>query len=222
MGQPYSADLKNVQVLIHLKEHRMKRLALLTALVAFSASVHATPETYVIDNSQTSSQFSFNSLGFSNQTHKFEKISGKVVFDIVAKTGSVDVTIDATSVNTGHALLNNQLQSAAFFDTANFPEITFKSVKMTLDGDQSSMSGDLTIKGIAKPVTLAITGFQCAQDPTFKVESCSANATVTVKRSDFNMGKYTFLASNDITLNMAIKAVKLQPLIQLANRDPSK
>lgn len=200
----------------------MKRLAMLTAFVVFSATAHAAPETYVIDNSQTSSLFSYSSLGGSSQTHKFEKVSGKVVFDQTANTGSAEVSIDAASVNTGHRFFNTQLQSSAFFDAANFPVITFKSSKMTLGGDEPSMSGELTIKGVSKPVTLAVTEFKCEKDPTFNVESCGANVTVTVKRSDFNMGRYAFLASNEITLNMAIKAVKAQSYIQLASRDIGK
>jgi len=198
----------------------MKRRATFAVLVGFAAAVHAAPETFVIDNSQTSSQFSYRALGLSNQTHRFEKISGKVVFDAAAKTGSADVMIDAASVNTGNALLNEHIQAADFFDTANHPAIIFKSTRMTLDGDQSSMSGNLTIKGVTRPVTLAITNFQCMQDPTFKVDACGANATVTVRRSDFNMGKHAFLVSNDITLNLAIKAVKAQPVMQLASHDP--
>jgi len=92
----------------------MKRLAILTALLAFSVAAQATPETYVIDNNHTTSQFSFTTLGLSSQTHRFDKISGKVVFDPAAKTGSAEVTIDATSVNTGHALFNKQIQAADF------------------------------------------------------------------------------------------------------------
>ena len=198
----------------------MKRFATLIALAAFAVSVQAAPETYVIDNSYTSSQFSYRTLGLSNQTHRFEKISGKMVFDPAARTGSADVTIDATSVNAGQAALNQQLQSADFFDTANHPVITFKSSRMQLDGDQASLSGYLTIKGVTLPVTLAITNFQCMQDPAFRVDACGANASVTVKRSDFNMGKYAFLVSNDITLNLALKAFKAQPVMQLASRDP--
>ena len=198
----------------------MKRFATLIALAAFVVSVQAAPETYVIDNSYTSSQFSYRALGLSNQTHRFEKISGKMVFDHAAKTGSADVTIDATSVNAGQAALNQQIQSADFFDTANHPVITFKSSRMQLDGEQASLSGYLTIKGVTRPVTLAITNFQCMQDPAFRVDACGANAAVTVKRSDFNMGKYAFLISNDITLNLAFKVVKAQPAMQLASRDP--
>lgn len=200
----------------------MKRLAMLATIVAFSASAQAAPEIYLIDNSQTTSQFSFKYLGISNQTHNFDKVSGKVVFDPVSKTGSAEVNIDASSVNTGHSVLDNQLQTAAFFDTANYPAIVFKSSQMKLDGEQTSMAGELTIKGVTKPVTLAISGFKCAQDQTFKVDSCGAQATVTVKRSDFNMGKFSFLASNEITLNMAILAVKAQTYLQIASRDPGK
>ena len=200
----------------------MIRLVMLATIVAFSTNAQAAPETYLIDNSQTTSQFSLKYLGLSSQTHNFDKVSGKVVFDPISKTGSAEVNIDASSVNTGHSSLNNQLQTAAFFDTANYPAIIFKSSQMKLDGDQTSMAGELTIKGVTKPVTLTISGFNCAQDQTFKVESCGAQATVTVKRSDFNMGKFSFIASNEITLNMAIKAVKAQTYQQIASRDPGK
>jgi polyisoprenoid-binding protein YceI len=200
----------------------MKRLATLFALVVSAASAQAAPETYVIDNSHTSSQFSYRYLGLANQTHRFEKISGKVVFDPVAKTASAEVTIDATSVNTGHALLDEQLQAADFFDTARYPVITFKSSQMTLDGDQPSLSGELTIKGVTRPVTLAVTRFQCQQDPTFGMDSCGATATFTVRRSDFNMAKFALLVSDDITLNLALKVVKAQTYLQLASRDPIK
>lgn len=198
----------------------MKHLVTSTMLVVCAASAQAAPETYVIDNSRTSSQFSYRYLGLSNQTHRFERISGKVVFDRAARSGSADVTIDATSVNTGQTLLNEQLQAADFFDTANYPVITFKSGRMSLNGEQASLSGDLTIKGITRPVTLAVSHFQCVQDPAFNVETCGATASVTVKRSDFNMGKYAFLVSDDITLNLAFKAVKAQSYLQLASRDP--
>jgi len=165
----------------------MKRLATLAALVAFATAAQAAPETFVIDNSHTYPHFSYNHLGFSNQTHKFDKTSGKVVLDRAAKAGSAIVTIDATSVNTGYALFNEHLQAADFFDTAKYPTITFKSDKMAFRGDQPvSLVGDLTIKGVTKQVTLDITHFKCQPHPMLKVEACGANATTQIKRSDFN------------------------------------
>lgn len=200
----------------------MKRLAILAALAVCTASVQAAPETYVIDASQTASLFSYRTLGLSSQTHRMERTTGKVMFDPVAKTGSADVIIDATSVNTGHALLDKTIQTADFFDTARHPVITFKSTRMVLDGDQPSMTGELTIKGITRPVTLAVSHFQCMPDPTFLVDACGARASVTIKRSDFNMGKLALLVSNEITLNLAIKAVRQTPYVQVASRDPAR
>jgi len=186
----------------------MKRLALVAALIAVSAGAQAAPVTYTIDNSHTYPHFTYNHLGFSNQTHKFDKTSGTVVLDRAAKTGSVDVTIDATSVNTGYALFNEHIQAADYFDTANHPAITFKSSKMTFKGDQPvSVAGDLTIKGVTKPVTLTITHFKCQPHPMLKVEACGANATTQVKRSVFNMGKNVPYVSDEVTLTLAIEAV---------------
>ncbi|MBU1395721.1 MAG: YceI family protein [Gammaproteobacteria bacterium] len=193
----------------------MKRLALFTAVAAFSAAAQAAPVTYVIDNSHTYPHFSYNHLGFSNQTHKFDKTSGKVVLDRVGKAGSVAVVIDATSVNTGHALFNEHLQSADFFDTARHPTITFTSSKMAFRGYQPvSLVGDLTIKGVTRPVTLTLTHFKCQPHPMLKVEACGANASTQVKRSEFNMGKNVPFVSDEVTLTLAIEAVKEQPAAQ--------
>lgn len=190
----------------------MKRLALVTALAAFAATAQAAPETFVIDNSHTYPHFSYNHLGFSNQTHKFDKTSGTVVLDRAAKTGSVDVTIDVASINTGYALFNEHIQAADFFDTANHPTITFKSSKMTFKGDQPvSVAGDLSIKGVTRPVTLAITNFKCMPHPMLKVDACGANATAEIKRSEFNMGKNVPYVSDAVTLSLPIEAVKQQP-----------
>ncbi len=193
----------------------MKRLALFTAVAAFATAAQAAPVTYVIDNSHTYPHFSYNHLGFSNQTHKFDKTSGKVVLDRVGKAGSVAVVIDATSVNTGHALFNEHIQAADFFDTARHPTITFTSNKMAFRGDRPvSLVGDLTIKGVTRPVTLTLTHFKCQPHPMLKVEACGANAATQIKRSEFNMGKNVPFVSDEVTLTLAIEAVKEQPAAQ--------
>ncbi|WP_310447083.1 YceI family protein [Thiobacillus sp.] len=196
----------------------MLRLALLTVLATCAVSAQAAPETYVIDNSQTVANFSISMLGVSNKPHKFEKTSGKVVIDPVTQTGSAEVTIDAASVNTGLGMLDSRMQSADFFDTANFPVITFKSSKLSLGGEQMSLTGDLTIKGVTKSVTLNVTRFKCTSYTEYQSDTCIANASVTIKRSEFNMGKYMFLAGNDVSLNLVIGAVKAPAPVQVASR----
>ena len=187
----------------------MKRLATLSALLVFAASAQAEPVTFKIDNSHTYPHFTYSHFGFSKQTHKFDKTSGKVVIDRAAQTGSADVSIDVASVNTGFALFDEHIQAEDYFHTAKYPTITFKSDKMAFKGDQPvSLTGDLTIKGVTKPVTLAITHFKCMPHPMLKVEACGANATAEVKRSDFNMGKNVPYVSDEITLSLAIEAFK--------------
>ena len=189
----------------------MKPLATFATLVTLglAASAHAAPVTYVIDNTHTYPHFTYNHLGFSNQTHKFDKTRGKITIDRAAKTGSADVTIEANSVNTGYALFNEHIQGADYFDSAKYPTLRFKSDSMRFKDDVPvALNGDLTIKGVTKPVTLTVTHFKCQPHPILKVEACGANATTQVKRSDFNMGKNAPYVSDEVTLTLAIEAVK--------------
>lgn len=190
----------------------MNRLALVvtaSALGAFSAAAIAAPETFVIDPSHTAPRFEYGHLGYSNQMHRFDKTSGKIVLDRAARAGSVDVTIDATSVNTGLALFNGHIQGEDYFNTAKYPTITFKSTKVRFDGDKPvAVDGDLTIKGVTKPVTLTVNSFHAMPHPFFKKDAIGANATTKIKRSDFNMGKGAPAVSDEVTLSIAVEAIK--------------
>jgi polyisoprenoid-binding protein YceI len=187
----------------------MKHVSALFLALAVSLPAFAAPETYVIDGSHTFPRFEYNHLGFSNQVSRFDKTSGKVVLDRAAKTGSVDVIIDAKSVNTGYAVFNEHIQAADFFDTAKHPTITFKSSKLNFKGDTlASVDGNLTIKGITKPVTLDVTSFKCMPHPMLKKDACGANASTKIKRSDFGAGKYAPNVSDEVTLTIGIEAIK--------------
>lgn len=187
----------------------MKKLALITFISAFSASAFAAPETYGIDTTHTFPRFEYNHFGYSTQLSRFDKTTGTVVFDKVAKTGSVDVTIDMKSVSTGSPLFNEHIQGEDFLDTGKYPTATFKSTKVHFNGDKpSTVEGNLTIKGITKPVTLTVTNFQAMEHPIVKKPAIGANATATVKRSDFNAGKYAPYVGDDVTLTIALEAVK--------------
>lgn len=96
----------------------MKRITFLILAVAISTPVLAAPETYVIDNTHTYPRFSYSHFGFSTQLSRFDKTSGNIVIDPEAKIGSVSVTIDTTSVDTGYPLFNEHIQGADFLDTA--------------------------------------------------------------------------------------------------------
>jgi polyisoprenoid-binding protein YceI len=186
-----------------------KSIALAIAFSTFSVAAIAAPETFNIEPTHTYPRFEYSHFGYSNQQQRFDKTSGKLVIDRAARTGSVDVTIDATSVNTGFALFNQHIQSADFFDTAKYPVITFKSSKVKFDGDKPvAVEGDLTIKGVTKPVTLTVTHFHSMPHPMLKKDAIGANASAKVKRSEFNMGKNVPYGGDEITLTIAVEAVK--------------
>jgi polyisoprenoid-binding protein YceI len=187
----------------------MKKLALSLAFVAFASSAYAAPETFVIDATHTTPRFEYKHFGYFNQIHSFDKTSGQLIYDPVAHTGSVDITIDAKSVNTGFDLLNQHIQDADFFDTAKYPTITYKSTVVKFrDNKPYEVEGNLTIKGITKPVTLKLTSFQMMMNPMFKKMEVGANAVAHIKRSEFNMSKYAPMVSDDVTLSIAMEAIK--------------
>lgn len=190
--------------------HKLSTLAAAAILsIAAAAPALAAPETYVVDGSHTFPRFSYSHLGFSTQLSRFNKTTGKVVFDKAAKTGSVDIEIDAKSVDTGSTLFNEHIQGEDFLDTAKFPTATFKSTKVIFKGDKpAKIQGELTIKGVTKSVILTVTSFQAMPHPMQKKDAIGANATTTIKRSEFNAGKYAPHVGDEVRIDIAIEAIK--------------
>ncbi len=187
----------------------MKGSLLAFSLVALSGIVSAAPETYIIDGKHTMPRFSYNHFGYSTQLSKFDKTSGKIVFDKDAKQGSIEVTIQTTSVNTGYAVFNEHIQGEKFFNTAKYPTATFTSNQLHFKDDKlASIDGILTIKGISKSVTFTVTSFMCMPHPMAKKEACGANATTVVKRSEFNMGEHVPYVSDEVTIDIPVEAIK--------------
>lgn len=191
----------------------MKNFARLSTALALAAAVSApalaAPATYVVDGTHTFPRFSYSHFGYSTQLSRFNQTTGKVVFDKEAKTGSVDIVIDMKSVDTGFSTFNEHIQGEDFLDTTKFPTATFKSTKVVFDGDKpTAVEGSLTIKGVTKPVTLTLTSFQAMPHPMLKKDAIGANAWTTIKRSEFNAGKYAPYVGDDVRIDVALEAIK--------------
>ena len=181
-------------------------LAALGWTLAAGGAAIAAPTTYIPNADHTFVRFSYDHLGFSTQESRFDKTTGTVTFDPVAKTGTVDLVIDTKSVDTGSELFNGHIQGADFLDTTQYPTATFRSTSVKFDGDRPvSVTGDLTLKGVTKPVTLNVTLFKHGLNMMNK-DGIGANATATIKRSDFNMTKYVPMVGDDVTLTIALEA----------------
>jgi len=190
----------------------MKKLAKISAALAFTAalatSAMAAPVTYTLDQTHTFPRFSYNHLGMSTQLSRFNTSTGSVVLDKEAKTGSVDVTIDMKSVDTGSSVFNGHIQGEDFLDTAKFPTATFKSTKVVFEGDKPALvEGNLTIKGVTKSVTLKVGNFVAQPHPMNKKEAIGADASVVIKRTEFNAGKYAPYVGDDVTITISLEAL---------------
>jgi polyisoprenoid-binding protein YceI len=183
--------------------------ALLAASATFAGAAVAAPVTYDIDSTHSLQSYSYRHLGLSFASGRFDKTTGTITLDSAAKTGSVDVTIDVNSLDTGVAKLDEHLKGKDFLEADKFPTITFKSNSFKFTGDTlSSVSGDLTVHGVTKPVTLTVTNFACIDHPMKKVPACAANAETTIKRSEFGVGNYVPVVSDDVKLSLEVEALK--------------
>jgi len=190
----------------------MKKSASLTAVIALAAGLvglaQAAPVTYEVDPTHTFPRFSYSHLGLSTQLSRFNKVSGVVILDKEARTAAVDIVIDTTSVDTGYETFNEHIQAEDFLDTARFPTATFKSTKVRFEGDEPvAIEGDLTIKGVTRPVTLQVTHFVNMAHPMLKNDAIGAGASTVIRRTEFNAGKYAPLVGDEVTLDIALEAI---------------
>ncbi len=182
-----------------------------TVLAAATASLAvAAPVTYNIEPNHTYPSFEADHMGgLSILRGKFTKTSGTVTLDRAAKTGSVDITVDASSLDFGHPKLNDHAKGPDMFDVAKFPTATFKSKKMTFNGDvPATVEGDFTLHGVTKPLTLTINRFKCIEHPMFKKEACGADVSGNFKRDDFGINYGLPKFSPDVKLLIEVEAIK--------------
>jgi polyisoprenoid-binding protein YceI len=187
---------------------RTTLIAAVLAASAFAGAAHAESATYNLDPSHSFSRFSYNHLGLSTQLSRFNSSTGTITLDKAAKTGSVDVTIDTKSVDTGFTVFNGHIQGEDFLSTAKYPTATYKSTKVVFEGDKPvAIEGNLTLKGVTKPVTLKINNFVLAQHPMAKKEVIGADASAVIKRSEFNAGKLVPYVGDDVTITVSVEAL---------------
>jgi polyisoprenoid-binding protein YceI len=184
------------------------RRLLLASLLTASASVFAAPQTFTIDPTHTQVSFTYNHFGFSNPTSRLEDIKGTVVVDQAdwAKS-SVNVTMPLSGLHTGVPKLDEHLKTPDFFDAAKFPDVTFKSTQVTKTGAETlDITGDLTVHGVTKPVTLHAHVNKIGENKMISSSTAGFDADTTLKRSDFGVGKYVPMVSDEVHVHITVSA----------------
>jgi polyisoprenoid-binding protein YceI len=201
-GNIQSTELFNQQREMSLKASIAAFL--ISAAIALPARA---ADSYSVDPAHTYPNFEINHLGFSTMRGRFGATNGRIVLDAPANSGSIDITIDATSIDTGHTRRDTHLRSAEFFNVAKFPTLTYKATRLKFDGDKLiGAEGELTMLGVTKPVSLAVTAFICGLNPINKKLMCGANASASIKRSDFGLSAYVPAISDEVKIIIGVEA----------------
>lgn len=191
----------------------LKALTLGLTVAAVTTLSVAKPVDYKVDPTHTATVFSWNHFGFSMPSGNFTDIQGTISVDNdqPAKS-SVNISIPLSSVNTNVPALDKEFQEEAWFNAAKYPNITFKSTKVeTTDKKNFKITGDLTVKGVTKPVVLDAVLNKQGDHPMTKAATVGFNATTSFDRSAFGIGNYVPNVGDKITVNITTEASVAAP-----------
>ncbi|MBY8966676.1 YceI family protein [Algiphilus sp. NNCM1] len=182
---------------------------LCAAAIAAAPQALAAPASFKIDPTHTFVHFEIMHLGLSHFTGRFDDVDGSIVYDREAGTGKVDIRVQVASANTGVEKLDQHLQTDEFFHAEKYPEVRFVGDQFTVtDGEVLAVSGELTLLGVTRPVTLQFTHFNCLDaHPMARVPACGGNAVTNIKRSDFGMDAYIPAVGDDVRLSVEVEAL---------------
>jgi polyisoprenoid-binding protein YceI len=194
---------------------RLLALALLAA-APLAAQMPGAPQvsrvlagTYKVDPNHTQVTWTVNHMGFSMLQGQFGASGGTVTLDPARPQATkIEVTFDLTQLSTTSARFATHLKSPDFFDVANNPTARFESTAVRVQGNRATVTGNLTIKGVTKPVTLQAEFIGAGPNPQSKKTNVGFRATGAIKRSDFGLGMAVPVVSDrvDLQINAAFEA----------------
>ena len=184
------------------------RIAVGLALAASAFAASAAPVTYRIDPAHTDVIAHWNHLGFSNPTAHFGQVEGTIVYDADnVAASSVEVTIPMSGLNSHVARFDEHLRNADFFDAVKFPVATFRSTSVEAAGEgRLKVAGSLTIKDITRPVVLDVVLNKAAPHPRHHRPTIGFDATASVLRSAFGLGRGAPAVSDEVKLRITTEA----------------
>lgn len=187
---------------------RTAAAALATVLLA--APALAEPVAYAFDKSHANLSFSYNHLGYSTTDGRFGDWTGDLVIDLDAPENSkIAMKVDVATLDTFWEERDNHLKGADFFGVETHPQASFSSTEVRKTGDNTlEVSGDLTIKGVTKPVTFDVTVNSVGEHPMAKVPAVGLDATAVVKRSDYGMTMFLPYVGDEITISFSAEALQ--------------
>lgn len=161
--------------------------------------------TYMVDTRHAQVQWSVNHFGFNDYFGIFGQPTGSLTIDPAKPNeAKVSVSIPVSELATSSAELTKYMQTPDFLDAAKFPAATFESTKVVATGNTAKVTGNLTLLGVTKPVTLDATFTGAGSNPMSKKATVGFHGETTIKRSDFGMTKFLPLVGDDVKIAISI------------------
>ena len=187
--------------------------SILGTAVLLGAAPAGAADRFAIDPAHSNIVFLIEHLGYSRMVGQFQDFSGSFVFDAADPgAGSVEVAIQTASIDTDHDKRDDHLRSPDFFNATEFPEMSFRSTGIEITGDKTGrITGDLTLLGVTRPVTLDVTFNKLAPHPLPQYNSVLAagfSARGSLKRSDFGMKTFAPALGDEIEIWLEIEGQK--------------
>lgn len=159
---------------------------------------------YVLDPAHGKITWSVDHMGFSTYVGQFTDVAATLDLDVRNPSAStLSATIDTDSVGTLNDQLDSHLRTADFLDTANFPQAQFAATSMRLiDRDSAAITGNLTLRGVTRPVTIEADFNQAGINPVDQKYSLGFDGETTIKRSDFGINYGLPMLGDEVTLNL--------------------
>jgi polyisoprenoid-binding protein YceI len=185
-----------------------QKLSATVALGLTALAASAAPVTYTFDTTHSRVTFYVNHFGFSNSVGEFKLGDGTFTFDTDDWSKSkVDVKIPVATLELGDVKWNTHVLGPEFLESAKYPDISFVSRKVEkLDASHGKVYGELTIKGVTKPVVLDLTVNKVGEHPMRKTQAAGFTATTTVHRSEFGVVTYVPAVADDVVIRIEVES----------------
>lgn len=182
------------------------------AAVVYGAGATAGPEVFRIDPALTRAEFGVNHFWVTKLRGSFGRAEGTVVLDADEHAGSIDFSVDASSVETGWSVRDHFIRGENMFDAARYPKVRFRSTQLIFDGvGLIGAAGELTLRNTTRPIALKIERMDCGPEADTGQESCRVAVISSIKRSEFGMKFALPFVGDDIDLSFHLTAHRVPP-----------
>lgn len=180
----------------------------LIACIALGSTPALAADNYVVDPTHTFPALEFSHMGISTWRGRFNKTSGKVTLDRAARTGTAEIRVEVSSIDFGLDAMRDFALTDEWLAPKRHPVMTYKGALVFDGAKPSAVDGQLTLRGVTRPLRLRITNFGCLEHPMLKREVCGADAEGEINRADYGMTLYSEGEAGKVRLRISVEAIK--------------